>query len=80
MGRFSVHAGRLVRRHDRRLDNEERSAISSTRNVPTTGGRLGSNGSRAVRGAGVRHQFHWRPLLLGHYYGGSGEANYQLAN
>lgn len=74
MGRLSVYVGRLVRRYDRRLDNEERPAISPARDILTPGGRLGDNGGRALRGAGVRHQLHRRPVLLSHHDGGSGKA------
>lgn len=73
MGRVAVYAGRVVRRHDRRLGDEERPAIGAARDILALSGRLGADGRRAVRGARVRHQFHRRALLLGHYHGGSGK-------
>lgn len=72
MGRFPVHAGRVVRCHDRRLGDEERSAISPARDILALGSGLDSNGRCALRGAGIRHQLHRRALLLSHHHGGSG--------
>lgn len=73
VGRIAVYAGRVVRCHDRRLDNAARSSFSFAYDILTPGGSLDLNGRCTVRGVGVRHKLHRRTLLFGHHHGGAGK-------
>jgi len=63
VGRIAVNAG----------DNAERSSVGLTHDILASGGGLGLNGCRTVRGIGLRNKFHWRALLFGHHHGGAGK-------
>lgn len=78
MGRVAVYAGRVVRCHDRRLDNAERSSVGLTHDILAPGSGLGLNGCRAMRGIGVRHEFYRRTLLFGHHHGGTGKKRLKI--
>lgn len=72
MGRVSVDAGRVVRRYDRRLDNEKRPQVGAPCDILASGCCLDPYGDRALRGARLRHQLHRGPLLLGYHHGCAG--------
>lgn len=72
MGSVVVDAGRMVRRYDRRLDNEEGSQIGAPCHVLAAGRRLDPHGHRTLRRVGLRHQLHRWTVLLRDHYGGPG--------